>query len=209
MTVRSSLRRGFVTGLILVAPLAVTLFVINLLYSWSVSVLTPVLLVTYPGEVDPVVQILSIVGVGLAVTALGLVFRRGIGHRAVVEFDHVMESIPFVRTLYSSAREASNALVSHQDRFDRVAFVEWPGEGLHTVGFVTAETPAKAAGAFDDGERRFDVFVPMAPNPMGGFLAVVPESRLVPTDLSVGEGLQLVLTTGLSGESSAGAELEI
>lgn len=209
MSVRSTLRRGFVTGLVLVAPLAVTLVVIGLVYSWLVGLLTPVLLVVYPGEVDPVVQLVSLVVVVLLVTALGLVFHGGVGRRAVTAFDRLMEAIPFVSPLYAGAREASNALTRHQDRFNRVALVEWPESGLHTVGFVTSETTGRAAAVFDDDERRYDVFVPMAPNPMGGFLAIVPESRLRMTDLSVSEGIQLVLTTGMSGAAGAGEGLDV
>ena len=204
MGVRSTVRRGFVTGLVLVAPLAVTLFVVGLVSSWLVGLLTPVLLVVYPGEVDPLVQLVSLAVVSLLITALGLVFHRGVGRRAVAEFDRLMEAVPVVSTLYTGAREASNALGSHVERFSRVALVEWPGPGIHTVGFVTAETSGRAAASFDDDERRYDVFVPMAPNPMGGFLAIVPESRLRTTELSVAEGIQLVLTTGMSGESGGG-----
>ncbi|MFB6135200.1 MAG: DUF502 domain-containing protein [Halobacteriaceae archaeon] len=69
-------------------------------------------------------------------------------------------------------------------------------------GFVTGETPPELAGG---DERGYNVFVPMSPNPMGGFLAVVPESDLVETDMDVGDGLQMVVTTGLSGD----AELDV
>ncbi|MFB6146663.1 MAG: DUF502 domain-containing protein [Halobacteriaceae archaeon] len=198
MTVTATLRRGFVTGLVLVAPLAVTLFVAKLLYGWLLGTLTPFLAVLY-GDPGPVVQVVSLAALVGLVTALGLAARRGIGRYAVVEFDHLMEAIPVIRAVYSSARQASNALVGHEEQFDRVALVEWPREGVHTVGFVTAETPAAASDRLGD-EQRYDVFVPMTPNPMGGFLAIVPESRLTTTDLSVSEGLQLVLTTGLSGD---------
>lgn len=207
MSVRTVLRRGFVTGLVLVAPLAVTLFVLKLVYTWLTGFLTPLLLVAYPGEVDPVIEAVSLAALFGLITAVGLAFHRGFGQRTVVEFDRLMESIPVVRTVYASALEASNALAADRDRFNRVVFVEWPRAGFHTVGFVTAETAGRAASVFEDDEDRYDVFVPMAPNPMGGFLAMVPESQLLMTDPSITEGIQLVVTTGMSGQDATGADV--
>lgn len=199
MALADRLRTGFVTGLVLVAPLAVTVVVLQVLYGWVVGFISPLLSVVR-ADASPAVELVAVGVLGLAVTALGVVVRRGVGDYAVSEFDDVMQAIPGVRAIYASARQASNALVGQEENFERVALVEWPGEGVHTVGFVTDETPADVAAHLDGEGRRYNVFVPMAPNPMGGFLAVVPESRVRMTDMSVSEGLQLVVTTGMSGD---------
>lgn len=200
MDIRTIVRQGFVTGIVLVAPLAITIFVVKLVYTWLIGNLAALFGVVYSGDPSLAVQLIALVLLFSSITVLGLAARRGIGQYALVEFDRFMETIPVIRAIYSSARQASNALLGHQEQFERVALVEWPDRDVHTVGFVTAETPERITDALDESDRQYDVFVPMAPNPLGGFLAIVPESRLVMTDLSVSEGLQLVMTTGLSGE---------
>ncbi|MFB6086717.1 MAG: DUF502 domain-containing protein [Halodesulfurarchaeum sp.] len=204
MDVRSALRQGFLTGIVLVAPLAVTLFVIKLVYGWLVGNLAPVIGLVYPADPSLFVQLIALVLLFGFITALGLAVRHGIGRYALLEFDRFMETIPVIRAIYSSARQASNALLGHREQFERVVLVEWPQSGSHTIGFVTSETPERLTDVLEDSDPRYDVFIPMAPNPMGGFLAIVPESRLVTTELPVSEGLKLVMTTGLgSGEELA------
>jgi len=197
--VAAAIRNGFVTGLVVVAPLTVTLVVLSVVYGWLVGLVRPLLLVVFD-EVGLVENVIGLLVLFVVLTALGLLLRVGAGDTLVDDFDYVMEEIPLIRAIYSPTREASNALLEHGEQFERVALVEWPRTGLRTIGFVTGETPASVRTAFGGDETHFDVFVPMSPNPMGGFLAVVPESALTMTDLSVKEGLQMVITTGLSGD---------
>lgn len=197
--VADAVRNGFVTGLVVVAPLTVTLVVLSIVYGWLVGLVRPVLLVVFD-EVGLAENVIGLLALFVVLTGMGLLLRAGAGDTLVEDFDYVMEEIPLIRAIYSPTREASNALLEHGDQFERVALVEWPRTGLRTIGFVTGETPASVGTALGDDETHFDVFVPMSPNPMGGFLAVVPESELTMTDLSVKEGLQMVITTGLSGD---------
>lgn len=194
------LRNGFVTGLIVVSPLAVTLVVLRFVYGWIVGFMEPFLSV-WVGEVGTVENLLGVLGLGIGLTALGVILRMGAGDVLVARFDRTMERIPLIRAIYSPTREASTALLEHRDRFERVALVEWPREGVRTVGFVTDETPQTLQSELEADEQHYDVFVPMSPNPMGGFLAIVPASKLTMTDLSVQEGLRMVVTTGLQGDS--------
>lgn len=205
MALGNRLRRGFVTGLFVIAPLAVTVIILRFLYLWIVGLLTPFLRVV-TANVTPVVEFAATLVLVAAVTALGVVVRRGVGQYLVAEFDQVMETIPVVRSIYSSARQASNAMLGDDHGVERVALVEWPDAGLHTVGFVTDETQDRLTTSLD-GECHYNVFVPMAPNPMGGFLAVVPASRTTMTDLSVSEGIQLVMTSGMSGDAEGSETL--
>lgn len=197
--VGDGIRNGFVTGLIVVAPLVVTVVVLEVIYGWLVGLVEPLLVLIF-GQVGLVEEFVGVVGLLVLLTAIGLVLRAGAGDRFVERFDRLMERVPGIRLVYSPTREASTALLDHGDQFERVALVEWPRSGFRTIGFVTDETPGAVADPLEDDETHFDVFVPMSPNPMGGFLAIVPESRLIMTDLSVHDGLQMVVTTGLSGD---------
>lgn len=198
--VTTAVRNGFVTGLIVVAPLVVTVVVLTIVYGWLVGLVEPILGL-WLEDVGAVENLLALVGVFISLTLVGLLLRRGAGDSLVARFDSAMEQIPLIRGVYSPTREASTALLEHGDQFERVALVEWPRTGVRTLGFVTDETPAEVRDHLDAGEPYYDVFIPMSPNPMGGFLTMVPESEIILTDLSVQEGLQMVLTSGMSGEA--------
>ncbi|MGM0372382.1 MAG: DUF502 domain-containing protein [Halobacteriota archaeon] len=196
-----TLRTGFVSGVVVVAPLVVTWLVLSVLFGWLVSAIEP-LLALWPGEtgfVENAVALILLVG---AITGLGIAFRRGTGDELVVQFDHVMERIPIVRTIYSPTREASTALLKHGDQFERVVLVEWPREGVYTLGFVTDETPDRLSTRLPESAY-VDVYIPMSPNPMGGYLTIVARSKVIATELSVTEGLRIVVTTGLYGDREA------
>jgi uncharacterized membrane protein len=194
----AAVRTGFVSGLVVVAPLVVTWLLLSILYGWIVGTLEPFLgLVS--GDVRTVQKALAVLVLVSVITLLGVAVRYGAGNELVVKFDHVMERVPVVRTIYSPTREASTALLKHGDQFERVVLVEWPREGVWTVGFVTDETPERLASHLS-GEDYVDVYIPMSPNPMGGYLTIVPRSQVTATDLSVTEGLRIVVTTGLYGD---------
>ncbi|WP_254538028.1 DUF502 domain-containing protein [Halomarina litorea] len=202
-----AVRKGFVTGLVLVAPLAITVWVALFVYGLLLGLVQP--FVSFAIRDNPLFQVLAVVCLFVLVTVLGLVVRRGIGWGAFTQFDEGMERIPVLRAVYSSARQASNAIVGREGQFERTVIVEWPREGAYTLGFVTNDTPDRVSRELADrvdSERCYNVFVPMSPNPMGGFLAVFPESDIVATELTVKEGLQMVITTGMTGEERVNLE---
>ncbi|AWB27388.1 DUF502 domain-containing protein [Halococcoides cellulosivorans] len=200
MDIGRTLRDGFLTGIVLLAPLAITIAVLSFLYG-RLTGFTESLLGLVGVASTPIINALALIVLVLAIVGIGIVVRRGlVGVYLISGFDRVMETIPVVQAIYTAARQASNALIGHENQFERVALVEWPREGVHTIGFVTDDTPAELATALDD-RPHYNVFIPMSPNPMGGFLAIVPEERLTMTDVSVGRALQMVITTGMSSEN--------
>jgi len=194
----SMVKRGFVTGLVLIAPLAVTVFVIQLVYGWLVGAIRPVLQ-ALPWLRGPYTEPLALVALFALITVGGIVFLYGFGDRLMRRFDNFMQDVPGISPIYRSVRQATTALTGDTESFEQVVLVHLPQSGLRVVGFVTAETPASLRGE-DIDEPCYNVFVPMAPNPMGGFLIVVPEADVTKTDLTVSEGIQLVLTTGIGGQ---------
>ncbi|MFB6152782.1 MAG: DUF502 domain-containing protein [Halodesulfurarchaeum sp.] len=200
-----AIRTGFVTGFVFIAPLAVSVIVILIAYQWLVGLIEPILRL-WLDEVGALEGFLSVVSLFVGITVLGLMVREWATDRFLVTFDRVMEHVPVLRSIYSPTRRAATALIEHGDQFDRVALVEWPRTDVRTIGFVTDETPERVQTHIEGEAAHYDVFVPMSPNPMGGFLAVVPESVLTMTDLTVKEGLQLVITTGLSGDEELTVE---
>jgi hypothetical protein len=104
-----------------------------------------------------------------------------------------------VGSVYQSFRQMSEVMLdSDAENFREVKLVEFPHEGVYALGFVTAETPPAVADAVGHGQM-YTMFLPMAPNPvMGGHLLHVPASRVYEVDMTVEEGVQAVVTSGVA-----------
>lgn len=200
MDIRTELRNSFVAGLILVAPLAVTLLVLQFAFAQLSGVLDPIVeetrLTVYTADIHLLARALAAVIVVTLVTLLGFLAQRSGGERAVDTFDRLVSLVPLVSVVYTGVRQVSDALTEQDTRFQRVVLVEYPRLGVYSLGFVTGDGPDVA----DDvsGERTSTVIVPHSPNPTVGHLIVVPESTLHETDISVRRAVRMLVTTGVA-----------
>lgn len=200
MQVRNTLKSSLLTGLLLVAPLAVTLFVFRVLIDWTLGLLTPLVRGTRFAQYtfDNLLMAQLVLGgvILVSIFVVGYVAQYSVGRRAFGQAGRVVDFIPLVRIVYGSVRQMANSVVRTESRFESVVFVEYPRNGVYSIGLVTGDGPA-AAGRIVD-ETVYNVFLPASPNPTNGRLAVVPESDLHETGLSVRQGLQLLMTTGMA-----------
>ncbi|WP_313691981.1 DUF502 domain-containing protein [Halorarum halobium] len=195
------LRASFVAGLLLVAPLAITLFVLDFAVDRLTAVLTGPIRATrlaeYVGS-EPLAHVLAAVTLALAVTLVGFVASNEAGRRLFGGFERGVGLLPVVRTVYFGVRQVSESLGTPGDGFDRVVLAEYPRHGVYAVGFVTNRAPRRISERAD--EELYAVFFPHSPNPTAGKLAMLPDEQLLELDMSVARGLRLVVTTGLSIE---------
>lgn len=209
MRTRSTLKSSFFTGLLLVAPLAVTLFVFNLLINWTVGALSPLVEGTRFARYtfDNVVVANLVMGgiILVAIVLVGYAAQYSVGRRLFGRAERVVNFIPLVRIVYGSVRQMANSLVNRESRFESVVIVEYPREDVYAVGLITGDSPPVASRIADEAVH--NVFFPASPNPTNGRLALVPESDLYETGLSVRQGIQLLMTTGLA-ESPSVVEYE-
>lgn len=200
MDPRDELKSSFVTGIVLLTPLAVTVFVVRFAFSWIAGQLNPVVegtrLVQLTGNNELLAQVLAAVLVAACIVVLGFLAQRSVGRLLFGGLDRAVGLVPLVNTVYASVQQVGDALVSSESRFDRVVYVEYPRDGVYALAFVTADGPP--ASARIAGEDTYAVFVPNSPNPTGGRLIVVPESELHEADMSVRRAVRLVVTTGIA-----------
>jgi len=202
MTIGTRLRTSFVTGLILVTPLAVTVFVVQFVFSRLTGLLNPVVsttrLTAYTGNIEVVAQLLAALLVAFTITALGFLASWSVGQRMFGSFERGVRLIPLVRSIYFGVRQVSESLSQRSAGYESVVLVEYPREGSYVVGFVTNEAPRAVQNATD--EELYTVFLPNSPNPTAGRLLLVEASRLIELDVGVRHGLRLLVTTGLTGD---------
>lgn len=200
MRLLAYLKSSFAAGAILIAPLVVTVYVLRLLVNWSLQFVDPVVasvgLAQYTGNVEVAAQVLAVVLILSVVTVLGVLAQWSIGQHLFDNVGRAIYIVPMVSTIYSGIRQVATALVDRESRFERTVLVEYPRESVYSIGFVTSEGEA----AIDEvaGEQAKAVFLPNSPNPTAGRLVMVPSGQIHDTDMSVRQGMRLIVTTGIT-----------
>ncbi|MFB6354262.1 MAG: DUF502 domain-containing protein [Halobacteriales archaeon] len=194
-------RESFLTGIAVVVPGLLTLYLLTLVVQFFVSMATPVaefVLLLWPGVTASYVVIdLGIATLLVAGTfAIGFVAHFHAGERAIRYVDGALTRVPGVGTVYESFRRMGDAMVASDRRsFREVKLVRLPTQDTYALGFLIAESPPEIDAAVDGDLRT--VFVPLAPNPvMAGFLVHVPDDDVVDVDLSVEEGISAIVSLG-------------
>lgn len=176
-----------VRGLIIIIPLAVTLWVIIWVFNLIDGLLAPILMLGL-GRHYP--------GLGFAIILVSIIFLGFLGEKIGQQkfFDSAeahLVRIPVAGTIYGGIREILNSFnKANAGRFLEVVLIEYPRRGIYTVGLVTRETKNK------DGTSVLSVFIPTAPTPAGGYLVIVPESEVVRTSMSISDAMKLVVSIG-------------
>jgi len=208
---RRVVRDSFVGGAILVAPLLLTVVVFKIAFDWTRGFIDPVVqgtqLTQYTANIELAAQLIALALLLGAITLVGFVAHTRAAQHAFGNLGRGVNLIPLVRTVYGGIRDVATALVERSSDYESVVFVEYPRMGVYSVGFVTGESPERAREVA--GEPVFNVYFPSAPNPTGGGLQLVPESRMHESDLRVREAIRLFVTTGTSTETDDDAFAEM
>ncbi len=186
------IRSRLVSGVAALVPLFITIFVLRALFGFTAGILLPIL--------DPAIDhwpaaakiALSLVVLLLIVYALGELTAHMVGRRIISLAEEILLRVPVVRVIYKASRQVVSAF-ERKDRsaFRSVVMVEFPRPGMRSIGFVTSSFESS------DGTSWKTVFVPTTPNPTTGFLQILRASDVVPTDFTVEEAFQMVMSLGV------------
>ena len=123
---------------------------------------------------------------------VGALVVAGSRRRVVQLQSAILSRIPVVKTIYGVARQATDALATSQHSFSRVVLLEWPRPGIKAMGFVTGHCHLPA-----DDRTMLVVYIPTVPNPTSGMLAILPETEVIDTDITVEEAMKVVFSGGI------------
>jgi len=190
------LRRYIFTGLLVLVPIALTVFVLI----WVSGILTDLLKkVPVPpwAQARPVVQqAAAFVVVMAVVTLVGLIARVSIGRKVIRWFEQIVDRIPLVNRTYKGVRQVSQIVLSRRSAIFREAvLIEYPRRGIWSVGFVTGGSSTDFEKSVD--EELVHVFVATSPNPTSGMLLLVPRKEVIPMGCSVEDAMKLVISGGI------------
>jgi uncharacterized membrane protein len=212
---RGFARQAFVTGAAVTLPLIVTLVVLGAVVDFVSQQLDPVVgfftsVTGLQPASDTALKVVAILSILAAIFCIGVWTERrpnrsGFG----AFFDTLVSRIPGVGSLYQSIDEMSGLLLdSDTDSFQEVKLVEFPDKGTYAFAFLTAETPDVVREGVGETEGMITVFLPMAPNPvMGGYVLHVAEEHVFDVDMTVEEGIQSIVTSGVATGRRSDEEL--
>ncbi|MBF0368227.1 MAG: DUF502 domain-containing protein [Magnetococcales bacterium] len=197
LTFKHGFRQYFITGLLVAVPLGLTGYILTLLIRFADQALNFLPTDLHPDNLLP----FYLPGVGLllalfVIFLVGLFSSNFVGRRVVEFGEDIIGRIPFVRNLHKAIKQLLETLFSRtQDQFHRVILMEYPRRGVHAIGFVTGTGRGEVQEKTN--QNVLNVFLPTTPNPTSGFLLFVPEKEVIPLEMSVEEGLKLVISGGI------------
>jgi uncharacterized membrane protein len=185
-------RTRLVSGLLVLVPLAITVFILNFILSFLTAFVRP-LLRPWVGELpEYVLTLAALAATGVLIYSAGFVTTLIVGRRAIHWGEQLLLRLPIVKSIYSASKQVVDTFSSStKAAFQAVVFVEFPRKGSLGVGFVTGTL-------LDPGGRTlYRVFVATTPNPTSGFLLLLPEEDVQFTDISVEDGIKMIVSGGM------------
>lgn len=192
------LRAYFLTGVIVTAPISITIFLV-----WEfLSFLDNQVGGLIPARYNPETYLpFSLPGLGLLVmlaflTAVGMLTAGLAGRTLVRTGERLLSRMPVVRSVYGTLKQIFETVLAQSSRsFREVVLIEYPRRGIGAIGFVTGPTRGEIQERAE--EELVNVFLPTTPNPTSGFLLFVPKKDLIHLDMTIEEGIKMVISGGI------------
>ena len=193
-----TLRNAFISGALLLAPLWVTIWGFSKIIEIVGGTFRPLYEHYLPEALKGIPFFLDLVATGVViviVTALGYLSHYVLGKFFLSVGERAIQAIPGVGAVYNSVKQIVATFgTQKRNLFNKVVMVEFPRKGVWCVGFLTNKTQGEPQTLV--GADTWTVFVPTTPNPTSGFLLLLPRSEIVELDMSVGDGMKMIISGG-------------
>ena len=194
------LRGSFLTGLVVIAPVGLTIWLIWTVIGWIDGVVLPLV----PQQFRPDQYIgINLRGVGVIIFLIFTIIvgwvAKGIIGRSLIRYaESLVDRMPVVRSIYSGIKQISETVSAQTERsFEKACLVQYPRKGIWAIGFISTEARGEVARKAETSGRLLSVFIPTTPNPTSGFLLYFPEEDVIELDMSLEDAAKLVISAGL------------
>jgi uncharacterized membrane protein len=190
-------RDAFISGALLVAPLVVTVWAFYKIVSLIGGTFRPVIFYSTPSSpsLELTLDLASTIIVLILVTLLGYISRDVFGRYFLRLAERFVLSIPGVGAVYISVKQIVDTFgSSNRNQFSKVVVIEFPRPGCWAMGFLTNRTQGEVQRK--TGRELYTVFVPTTPNPTGGYVLFLPPAEVTELDMSIGEGMKMIISGG-------------
>ena len=183
----SHFRRTILTGLLAIAPVALTFYILKAIFSFLDNLTSPLF-----KEMNIYIPGLGILLTLLLVYFLGLFITNILGKQVLYWFETLIKNIPLVNTIYNTIKQITQAITgTAENNFQSVVYIEYPRKELWTLAFVTGESEN------ENQIELYHLFVPTTPNPTSGVFIIIPKKDTRKTELSIEEALKSVISGGM------------
>ncbi|WP_323767320.1 DUF502 domain-containing protein [Marinovum sp.] len=211
----ASLRASFLTGIVVIAPVGLTVWLIWTVIGWVDGFVWPFVPDAYQPEAllnrflgtrdpsDPDWIYVNVRGVGVIVFLLFTLLvgwiAKGLIGRSLVRFaESLVERVPVVRSIYSGVKQIAETVFNQEDRsFEKACLIQYPRKGIWAIGFISTTAKGEISRRAETGGRLMSIFVPTTPNPTSGFLLFFPEEDVIELEMTVEQAAKLVISAGL------------
>ena len=194
----SRLRNYFITGIVVLVPIGITLYLTKFFISISSNLI--------PKEINPNSYLpFSIPGLEILlsiifITIIGGLSLSFIGKKILQFFNQTLKKIPILRTIYSAIGQMTESLAPKKGNNKSVVLIEYPRKGTWAVGFATKDNKGEISDKTNS--ELVNVFVPTTPNPTSGFLLMFPKSEIIYLDMSFEEASKFIVSAGTSNPTN-------
>jgi len=211
-SVIARLRSNFLAGLIIVAPIGMTIWLIWTVVGWVDSWVWPFIPDAYQPtailngllgrDADNQIEV-NVRGVGVVIFLIftilvGWVGKGLIGRSFLGIGERLVDRMPVVRSIYNAVKQIAETVFSQRETsFDKACIVEYPRRGIWAIAFISTNAKGEIDAKLNDGEPFVTVFLPTTPNPTSGFLLFLPKRDVKPLDMTVEDAAKLVISAGL------------
>ena len=204
----SGLRNSFLTGVVVIAPVGLTVWLIWSVIGWVDGVVLPFVPSRYQPEnilntflgLDIQLQLrgLGVVFFLIFTTFVGWLAKGLLGRSLIRSAERFVNRMPVVRSIYSGVKQIAETVFSQADRsFEKACIVQYPRKGIWAVGFISTSAKGEIRARVNDAQNLLSVFVPTTPNPTSGFLLFFPAEDVIELDMSIEDAAKLVISAGL------------
>ncbi len=200
--IKQDIKNDLIAGLLVVIPLATTIWLTVAVARWSIDILTRIPKQLNPFEsLTPLLTDLLNIVVGFTVPLVCILLiglmARNIAGKWLLDFgEQSLQAIPLAGSVYKTLKQILETLLKDsKTRFRRVVMVEYPRKGVWTVGFVTGVVSSQIQCHLT--QKTLSVFIPTTPNPTSGWYAIVPEEDVIDIDLSIEDAFKVLISGGI------------
>jgi uncharacterized membrane protein len=206
-----SLRANFLTGLVVVAPVALTIYLIWTVIGWIDSWVLP--FVPYHYRPDQYIGI-NLRGAGVIIflvftIIVGWVAKGLIGRSLIHWGENLVARMPVVRSIYKGLKQIAETVFAQTDTsFDKACLIEYPRKGIWAIAFISTKAKGEVRDKIPGHDDIVTVFLPTTPNPTSGFLLYLPRKDVMELDMSVEDAAKLIISAGLVYPTGTDAPVE-
>lgn len=205
------MKKIFLAGVLVTLPFALTLFLLQFFFVRIDALLSPAvtkLLLYFNAPINPDFRLpgIGLIAIIILVFFAGLFTRNIIGRRLVEFGDSILVKIPIFKNIYVGAKQVIQTFGSaNMSAFKKVVLIEYPRLGIYSLAFVTNDTQGGVTKRL--GRDMISIFLPTTPNPTSGFFLMLPAEDITELDISVEDGIKMLISGGLVTPPDKKAEL--